>query len=137
MYFKNIIDISQMDWNNLTKYREILMGKHHGIGKNLSFTLIVASVLITQPALAASGDVSSIENFIRSVIELVAGLAGLVASGFFVLGGFGYITSSGHPERLDNSKRTITWSAVGLAITIGAFVLSNIVTGLATHAFGS
>jgi hypothetical protein len=52
------------------------------------------------------------------------------------VGGFGYITSSGNPEKLDKSKHTLIWSAIGLAIVIGAFVISNIVTDLATSAFG-
>ena len=82
------------------------------------------------------GGVSNVENFIRSVITVLAGLAGLVATGFFVAGGFTYITSSGNPEQLDKAKRTRTWSAIGLAIVIAAFVLANIVTTLATQAFG-
>lgn len=81
-------------------------------------------------------DVGNVENFIRSIIQVVAGLAGLVATGFFVAGGFTYITSSGNPEQLDRAKRTITWSAIGLAIVIAAFVLANIVTTLARQSFG-
>ena len=92
--------------------------------------------VLTHTALAATGDISSVENFIRSLIQVVAGLAGLVATGFFVVGGFSYITSSGNPEHLDKAKRTIMFSSIGLAITIAAFVLSNIVTTLATNAFG-
>ena len=92
--------------------------------------------VVTHSALAASGDISSVESFIRSIIQVLAGLAGLVATGFFVIGGFGYITSSGNPEHLDRSKKTLQYSGIGLAITIGAFVLSNIVTTLATNAFG-
>lgn len=92
--------------------------------------------IIASPALAASGDVSSVQSFIKSVITVIAGLAGLVATGFFVVGGFSYITSSGNPEHLDKAKRTLLYSATGLAITIGAFVISNIVTNLATNAFG-
>jgi hypothetical protein len=88
------------------------------------------------PVLAASGDVGQVESFIRSVIQALAGLAGLVATGFFVVGGFSYITSSGNPEHLDRAKRTIMFSGMGLAITIAAFVISNIVTTLATNAFG-
>ena len=101
--------------------------------------LIVAiglPIVLAAPVYAQSGDISNVENFIRSIIKVVAGLAGLVATGFFVVGGFGYITSSGNPETLEKSKRTLIFSGVGLAITIGAFVLSNIVTGLATNAFG-
>ena len=101
------------------------------------FVVLGMPLLISHPALAASGDVAQVESFIRNVIKLVAGLAGLVATGFFVAGGFTYITSSGNPEQMDKAKRTLTWSAIGLAIVIAAFVISNIVTALATQAFGS
>ena len=59
-----------------------------------------------------------------------------MAAGFFVWGGVGYITSTGNPESLEKSKKTILYSAIGLAVVLGAFVLSNIVTQLATTAFG-
>lgn len=103
-------------------------------------TLVVAlgaPLLLAPHAFAASGDVTQVEDFIRNVIKVVAGLAGLVATGFFVVGGFGYITSSGNPEHLDRSKRTLLWSGIGLAIVIAAFVISNIITTIATNAFGS
>jgi TRAP-type C4-dicarboxylate transport system permease small subunit len=87
-------------------------------------------------AQAAGGNISNVENFIRNVIQIIAGLAGLIATGFFVVGGFGYITSSGNPENLDKSKRTLQYAAIGLAITIGAFVLSNIISDVAAKAFG-
>jgi hypothetical protein len=94
-------------------------------------------LLLVTPAFADAGQVGQINNFIRSVIQALAGIAGLVATGFFVVGGFSYITSSGNPEHLDKAKRTLMYSATGLAITIAAFVISNIVTTLATNAFGS
>lgn len=100
------------------------------------FIAVGAPFVLVNVALAAPAGVSNVENFIRSIIQVVAGLAGLVATGFFVAGGFTYITSSGNPEQLDKAKRTITWSAIGLAIVIAAFVLANIVTTLARQAFG-
>lgn len=106
--------------------------------KSIVFASVFISFLvIATPAFAASGDVSSIETFIKSVIGILVKLAGLVAAGFFVWGGFGYITSSGNPEMLDRSKRTILYSAIGLAIVLGAFVLTNIVTDVSTGAFGA
>ncbi len=105
--------------------------------KLIAIGATVAQLLYAQPVFAATAGVSNVENFIRSVITVLAGLAGLVATGFFVVGGFSYITSSGNPEHLERAKRTILYSAYGLAITVGAFVLSNIVTTLATNAFGS
>ena len=101
------------------------------------FVTIGFPFIASQPALAATADVTSVDNFIKSLIQVIAGLAGLVATGFFVMGGFSYITSSGNPEHLDRAKRTILFSGLGLAITIAAFVLSNIVTTLASNAFGS
>jgi hypothetical protein len=113
------------------------------VKKKVQIRIVITLIIISAPwalngtALAASGDVGQIENFLKSLIQALAGLAGLVATGFFVVGGFRYITSSGNPEHLDRAKRTIMFSATGLAITIAAFVLSNIVTGLATSAFGN
>ena len=89
----------------------------------------------TSTAFAASGDLSKIQNFIQNIITALVTLAGLLAAGFFVLGGIGYITSSGNPEHLDRSKRTIIYSAIGLALTIGAYVISNTIADIATSAF--
>ncbi|MBI3887875.1 hypothetical protein HY310_02300, partial [Candidatus Microgenomates bacterium] len=80
---------------------------------------------------------TKIQTFIQSVIQVLVTLAGLLSVGFFVWGGVGYITSSGNPESLDRSKKTIFYSAIGLAIVLGAFVLSSIVTQLAGTAFGT
>jgi hypothetical protein len=98
---------------------------------------LAAPLVLVAPALAADGDVAKTQDFIKNIIKVAAGFAGLIAAGFFVVGGFGYITSSGNPEKLDKSKHTIIWSAIGLAIVIAAFVLVNIVTDLATSAFGT
>ena len=93
--------------------------------------------VLTSVAFADTAGVSNVESFIKSIITVIAGLAGLVATGFFVMGGFTYITSSGNPEHLDRAKRTLMFSGMGLAITIAAFVISNIIVTLATSAFGN
>jgi hypothetical protein len=101
------------------------------------FVAILSPIVLSSPVFAVTADVSQVENFIRSVIQVIAGLAGLIATGFFVVGGFGYITSSGNPQHLDKAKSTLLWSGIGLAIVIAAFVVSNIIVQLATNAFGS
>ena len=97
---------------------------------------LLTPLFLVNPALAASADLSQVQSFIQSVIQALVTLAGLLAAGFFVMGGIHYITSSGNPEHLDKAKRTILFSALGLAVAIGAFVLSNIISQLATTAFG-
>jgi hypothetical protein len=108
--------------------------------KSLKIVALVVALglplLVAHPAFASDGNVTQVETFIRNIITLAAGLAGLVAAGFFVFGGFVYITSSGNPERLEKAKHTLIYSAIGLAVVIGAFVLANIVTDIAHNAFG-
>jgi len=46
------------------------------------------------------------------------------------------MTSLGNPETLDRSKKAIMYSAIGLAVVLGSFVLTNIISDLATGAVG-
>jgi len=106
--------------------------------RSIGFSLISAVILLlisVTPAFAESAELSKISSFAQNVIQILVTLAGLLAAGFFVVGGIGYITSSGNPENLDRSKKTILYSSVGLAVSIAAFVLSNMVTEIATAAF--
>ena len=97
---------------------------------------LILVLISASPALAESADLSKVQSFAQNVIQVLVTIAGLLAAGFFVVGGIGYITSSGNPENLDKSKKTILYSSIGLAVAIAAFVISNIVTDLATTAFG-
>ena len=97
----------------------------------------MTALMLATPVLAAAADVTKIETFVKSIIQVLVTIAGLIAAGFFVWGGIGYITSSGNPETLDRSKKTLLYSAIGLAVVLGAFVLTNIVSDLATGAFGA
>jgi hypothetical protein len=99
--------------------------------------ITIAPIYATHSVFADAAGVSQVEGFMQSVIQALAGLAGLVATGFIMIGGFGYITSSGNPARLEKAKRTLLHSGVGLVIVIAAFVISSIITSLATKAFGS
>lgn len=98
---------------------------------------LLTTLLAATPVFAASADVTKVQTFIVSVVQVLVTLAGFIAAGFIVIGGIGYITSTGDPEKMDKSKKTILYSAVGLAVVLGAFVLSNVVNQLATTAFGA
>jgi TRAP-type C4-dicarboxylate transport system permease small subunit len=93
--------------------------------------------VLPQAALAASSpEVTQLENFLRNLIQIGASIAGLVAAGFFVWGGYIYITSSGNPDHLDRAKRTLLYSFVGLVVVVAAFAISSFVSGQAHKAFG-
>ncbi|MFA7253884.1 MAG: hypothetical protein WC107_04990 [Patescibacteria group bacterium] len=73
--------------------------------RTLPFSLIVL-LLSATPAFAYSGDIAKVQNFAQNVIQVLVTLAGLLAAGI------GYITSSGNPENLDRSKKTILYSSI-------------------------
>ncbi len=101
--------------------------------RSLGLSLFII-LLSATPAYAAP-DLSKVQNFAENLIQILVTIAGLLAAGFFVMGGIGYITSSGNPENLDKSKKTIIYSSIGLAVSIGALVLSGIVSDLANQSF--
>ena len=97
----------------------------------------VAPLLLSGIAFAADADgTGQINNFLTNIIQILSGIAFLIAVGFIVIGGLHYITSSGNPEHLDKAKRTIGYAALGLIITIAAFSITNIVGNSAGKAFG-
>ena len=105
--------------------------------KALLINSLFLTVLINaSPVFAQSADISKVQSFITNIIQIMVTLAGLVSVAFFVWGGFRYMTSSGNPEALDGAKKTVMYSGVGLAITLGAYVLMNVISQVATSAFG-
>lgn len=99
-------------------------------------SLLITALVTASSVYAQSDDVAKVENFMQNIIQTLVTLAGILAALFFVWGGVGYITSSGNPENLEKSKKTIFYSGLGLAISLAAYVLSNVVTQLAQGAFG-
>jgi hypothetical protein len=100
-------------------------------------SIFLTSLVVAAPVFAQSAEVGQIQSFIQEVIQIMVTLSGFIAAGFIVWGGVGYITSSGNPEALEKSKKTILYSAIGLTLVLGAFVISNMVSQVATTAFGS
>lgn len=100
-------------------------------------SFFITSLIVASPVFAQAADVTKVQNFVTNIIQVLVLLAGTLASAFFVWGGIRYITSSGNPETLEGAKKTILYSAIGLTITLAAFVITNIVTQLAQSAFGS
>jgi Type IV secretion system pilin len=74
-------------------------------------------------ALAASNDM--VAHFTHDTLTVLIGVAGIAAGLFLIRGGYVYITSTGKPDAVYEAKRTIRLALIGLAIVIGAAVLSS------------
>jgi hypothetical protein len=58
-----------------------------------------------------------------AVVEILLRVAGLVAFGFTVWGGFKYVMSRGNPSEASKARQTIIDAIIGIAITTIATVL--------------
>lgn len=65
-----------------------------------------------------------------AVVNILLRVAGLIAVGFTIYGGFRYILSQGEPEATKKAKGTIISASVGLVITMSASLAVGFVGGL-------
>ena len=81
------------------------------------------------------GDTDEMGSFIGkialNIVEDLLQIAGYVAFGFVVYGGFLYMTSSGQPDKATTARKTITYGLVGLVIAISAVLLVNVIASTA------
>ena len=64
-------------------------------------------------------------EIITNLINWFIGIAGVVSAAYVVVGGIGYITSSGDPAKLQKSKITIVYALIGLAIVALSLTMSS------------
>lgn len=100
------------------------------------FVALVTVLFDAHAALAIDGAAQT-ESFIKNIVKTLVSLAGAVAVVFIVIGGYHYITSSGHPEKLDKAKKTLLYSGLGLVIVLAAYTIVDFVAGIAKSSFGS
>ena len=111
------------------------------IRRIFAFATTALPLILTHPAFAATSSsvagVSNVENFIKTLVNILCAIAAPLCAVFVAIGGYGYITSSGNPEHLDRSKRTLVHALIGLVIVIAAFVIANGVSDIANGSFGN
>jgi len=80
-----------------------------------------------------TGDISlrQIPCFIAYFAQVLIGLAGTLAVIFVMIGGYRYVI--GNPEEKEKAKKTFTYALIGLAVTLMAWILVDIVLQFATE----
>jgi hypothetical protein len=98
-----------------------------GLGLASAPHLVNAAVL-TNPL-----GTENVETIIGRVIQAILGVTGSIALLMFIWGGFQWLIAAGNEQRIKKGKDTLTWSAIGLAVIVGAYALvQTIVTALET-----
>lgn len=69
-------------------------------------------------------------HIVLNVIDIALQLVGYIAVGFILYGGFAMITSNGSPEGVAKARQSILNAVIGLAISISAVVIVNLIMGI-------
>lgn len=105
----------------------------------LSVMLISAPVLASaqlnanfqcDPSTGLNCQSTSINGFIRTVIDWLLGIAFGIAVLFLIIGGFWYITSAGNEETAEKGKGTAINAIIGIVIIILSYVIINVISSL-------
>jgi hypothetical protein len=72
----------------------------------------------------SSGDFGAV---LLAIFEIILRVGAIVAVIFVIYGGFEYITSQGEPDRAKNARGTIINALIGLAITVSAVAIVNLI----------
>lgn len=80
-----------------------------------------------------TGDISlrQLPCFVAYFSQVLIGLAGTLAVIFVMIGGYRYVI--GNPDEKDKAKKTITYALIGLAVTLLAWILVDIVLQFMTE----
>ena len=75
------------------------------------------------------GDESGLEDKIIGILNAVIAVLGIVAVIVIIMGGIGYMTSSGDAGKVKKAKDTILYGVIGLVIVALSFAIVNFVIG--------
>jgi len=80
----------------------------------------------SNPCEDADNDLNSI---VRTIIDTLIFVIGMVAVVMIILGGISYATSQGDPNKVKKGKDTILYGIIGLVISLLAFAIVHFVLG--------
>lgn len=72
-----------------------------------------------------SSNSQTLPNVVINIINAIIGISGIIAVVFIIVGGIGYMTSSGDPGKIKKAKDTILYACIGLVICVLSFAIVN------------
>ena len=84
--------------------------------------------LLIPPPILAQSVVPEVTGFTSEALGIITLISTAAAVFFLIRGGFIYITSTGKPEALEEAKKTIRNSLIGLVIILSANLIVSIMT---------
>jgi multisubunit Na+/H+ antiporter MnhB subunit len=71
----------------------------------------------------------SMSQLVVNGLNIVYFAIGMIAVVMIIMAGYSYMTADGDPGKAQKGLRTIIYCAIGLAVTIFAFAITNFIAG--------
>jgi len=104
---------------------------------SLALTTILTTLFFPSVAYAASSAPSEVTAFTGDALTLITIISAASAVFFLIRGGYIYITSSGNPNALEEAKKTIRNSLLGLVVVLASSGLISLLSGALVGDTGS
>ena len=72
---------------------------------------------------------TTIVSFIAALLDTIFPIASLISVFFLIFSGFLMVTAGGNEEKLSKARQAFLWTVIGVAILLGAKVLSAVICG--------
>ncbi len=81
-------------------------------------------------------DITSIPEFIKSILDLMMKVGIPVGTIFIIWAGFSFVTAQGDVSKLQSAKNALFWSCIGLGVLLGSWLIANAIVGTITQIGG-
>ncbi|MCR4311210.1 MAG: pilin [Candidatus Taylorbacteria bacterium] len=71
----------------------------------------------------------TITSFVVTLLDTIFPIASIVSVFFLIFSGFLMVTAGGNEEKLSKARQAFLWTVIGVAILLGAKVLSAVICG--------
>ena len=82
------------------------------------------------------GPEQGVNDIIITVLNIIIGVAFVIAVLFLVIGGFRYITAQGNEESAEKGRKTIVNALIGIVVIILSFAIVRIVSRVISNGGG-
>lgn len=99
-------------------------------------TILILSAAVWLPSVALANGQPFLANPLKcddticlfsQMIRLFLGVVGLIATVFFIYGGFVFLTSGGNADQVKKGKETLFWATIGIVVIILSWVIIQFV----------
>lgn len=97
-----------------------------------SFLKEISTILGWNGASSETSSALTLSQISLNVLNFLLGIVGVLAIIMMVVGGIMYLTSAGDEDRIDNAKKIITYSILGVAISLASLVIVRQIASLLT-----